>query len=101
MTTSQVRDILHTAPGLAESFVQHTAFSEEYDTPIKKQGGDGREKGVESYDTFRVVLKGGAKHFADITKRDLGEALNEAFDKAEIPMPAAIARAFPRKAAAR
>jgi hypothetical protein len=93
MTLKQVGDILHTAPGIAEARVWHMEGSDEVDSPIKKQGGDGREQRQRRATEFRVWLHTGKK-FADRTKGTLGEALREAFEAVGVKMPEGLAGKF-------
>jgi hypothetical protein len=97
MTLKQVGDILHTAPGIAEARVWHMEGSDEVDSPIKKQGGDGREQRQRRATEFRVWLHTGKK-FADRTKGTLGEALREAFEVVGVAMPAELAAKFGSRA---
>lgn len=90
----QIQDVLHGTPGLTQSYIQQGEYSVQYDTPIKKQGGDGREQGIERKTEFRVCLWTGAggKHgFADITREKLGDAMREAFAVVKLNVPEIIA----------
>jgi hypothetical protein len=95
MTLRGLGDALHADERLSESMVQQYEGTESRDTPVKKQGGEGREQSRVRATTFRVVLWHGKK-LADETKPTLREALYAAFDGVGIEPSPAVAEAFPR-----
>lgn len=86
LSLAEVEDVLHTLPGLTESFVQHTERSIELNSSIRKQGGDGFVKKMQRSGTYRVWLNTGSK-FAEREAATLEEALQAAFAAIEMEFP--------------
>lgn len=93
LSLRQIADVLHGTAGLTQSRVYQYEESMEYDTPIKKQGGDGREKGTERNSGFRVCLWTGYK-FADVEREKLADAMREAFKTVGLPVPEMVAESL-------